>query len=97
MQITPTGYSPLPLDLARKTPTASKGTGFGDALANALKEVSQEQGKADNQAVQLALGQNVDVHDAVLSMDEAQLSFQYALQIRNKLIDAYQEVMRMQV
>ncbi|MGE5620283.1 MAG: flagellar hook-basal body complex protein FliE [Sphingomonadaceae bacterium] len=97
MEITSIGYSPLPLDLARKRP-ASQGVGqFGDALANAIKEVNAQQGRADDLAIQLALGKDVELHDAVLAMEEAQMSFQYALQIRNKLIEAYQEVMRMQV
>ncbi len=97
MQITSIGYSPLPVDLARQKPVSSKDSQFGDALANAVKEVNQQQGNADQMATQLALGKNVEVHDAVLAMEEAQLSFQYALQVRNKLIEAYQEVMRMQV
>ncbi len=97
MQITPIGYSPLPMDLAKKKPASQGPAQFGDALASAVKEVSQQQGKADNMAVQLALGKDVEVHDAVLAMEEAQISFQYALQIRSKLIEAYQEVMRMQV
>ena len=97
MQITPVGYSPLPVDLAKKKPAGPKDGDFGNALANAVKEVNQQQGKADQMSVQLALGKDVEVHDAVLAMEEAQLSFQYALQVRNKLIEAYQEVMRMQV
>ncbi len=97
MQITPTGYTPLPIDLAKGKPAKQDSGGFGDALSNAIKEVNQLQNQADSKSVQLALGQDVDVHDAVLSMEEAQMSFQYALQVRNKLIEAYQEVMRMQV
>ncbi len=97
MQITPIGYSPLPIDLAKKKPAEAKEGGFGDALANAIQEVNQQQGKADQMAVQLSLGKDVEVHDAVLAMEESQISFQYALQVRNKLIEAYQEVMRMQV
>ncbi|MHB0870621.1 MAG: flagellar hook-basal body complex protein FliE [Chloroflexota bacterium] len=97
MEITSLGYSPLPIDLARKKPANQGVSQFGDALANAVKEVNQQQGKADDMAVQLAMGKDVELHDAVLAMEEAQMSFQYALQIRNKLIEAYQEVMRMQV
>lgn len=97
MQITPIGYSPLPIDYAKKKPDLSGEGGFGEALANAVREVSRQQGQADQMAVDLALGKDVDVHDAVLAMEEAEISFQYALQVRNKLIEAYQEVMRMQV
>jgi flagellar hook-basal body complex protein FliE len=97
VQITQIGYSPLPTDYAKKQPVDQKGGDFGDALANAVKAVSQQQGNADQLAVDLALGKDVDIHDAVLAMEQAQISFQYALQVRNKLIESYQEVMRMQM
>lgn len=97
MQITPTGYAPLPIDLALKKPAAQEPGRFVEALANAVQEVNQAQSRADDMAVRLALGKDVEMHDAVLAMEEAQMSFQYALQVRNKLIEAYQEVMRMQI
>ena len=45
----------------------------------------------------LAAGEDVDLHQVMLSMQEADIAFQLALQTRNKLVDAYQEIMRMQV
>lgn len=96
MELTSIGYSPLPIDLARKN-SGQSGTGFLEAISSALKEVSNMQSKADDLAVQLAIGKDVDIHEAVLATEEAQLAFNFTMQIRNKLIEAYQEVMRMQV
>jgi len=95
MEITAVGYSPLPLDLARRKPAAENSAGFGETMSAALRNVSQLQDRADDMAVQLALGKDVDIHDAVLATEEARLAFDFTLQIRNKLIEAYQEVMRM--
>jgi flagellar hook-basal body complex protein FliE len=97
MQVTPIGYSPQPFDLTIKQPAAKPGNQFADALANSLQAINSQQTHSDDLATQIAAGKDVDVHDAVLASEEASLGFQYGLQIRNKLIDAYQEVMRMQV
>ena len=97
MQITPIGYSPQAIDLTRKQPTAKGTEQFGDMLANSLQQVNQLQSNADNLATQLAEGKDVDLHTAVLASEEASLAFQYTLQIRNKLLEAYQQVMSMQV
>jgi len=97
MEITSVGYTPLPADLARKKNVEQSGGGFVEAMSSALRNVSELQNKADDMAVRLALGKDVDIHEAVLAAEEAQLSFNYAMQIRNKLIEAYQEVMRMPV
>ena len=47
--------------------------------------------------MKLATGQPVDIHEVMLNTEQASLGFSMALQVRNKLIDAYQEVMRMSV
>lgn len=97
MEVTSVGYSPLPLDLARKKLPAQPGEGFANTLSNALQAVNQTQARADGIANLATLGKDVDIHDAVLATEEAQLAFEFTLQVRNKLIEAYQEVMRMQV
>ena len=52
---------------------------------------------ADDGAAKLAAGESVDLHQVMINMESANLSFGLALQVRNKLLDAYQEVMRMSV
>ena len=98
MEISPIGYSPRPQDLLNRTPaTRQQPDQFVEMLGNALQGVNDSQQQADNLANQVALGKDVEIHDAVLATEEANLSFQYTMQIRNKLIEAYQEIMRMQI
>jgi flagellar hook-basal body complex protein FliE len=71
--------------------------GFGAALNSMLGEVNDQQLKAQEATVALAADRNVDTSQALVTIEKANISFQFALQIRNKLLEAYQEVMRMQV
>ncbi len=70
---------------------------FGNVLGNAINNLAEKENSANNAIASLAAGENVDLHQVMLSMQEADISFQIALQMRNKLVDAYQEIMRMQV
>lgn len=87
------------------TPTAPSGTpeagnaagGFGQALTNAISGLSESQNAADDASVRMAAGDPVDMHEVMLARETASLQFQLAVQVRNKLVEAYQDVMRMQV
>jgi flagellar hook-basal body complex protein FliE len=70
------------------------GVGFGDALRQALGEVNQLQQSADHAAQAFSLGQTRDVASTLITIEKANIGFQLALQIRNKLVEAYQEIMR---
>ena len=70
---------------------------FAKLLSDAVGQIDGLQKNADSNVQKLATGQPVDMHDVTISTEQANLSFQLGLQVRNKLIDAYQEVMRMQV
>jgi flagellar hook-basal body complex protein FliE len=70
---------------------------FGSALKDAVASLGELGAKADANALKLATGESVDIHEVMLSMEQASLGFQTALQVRNKLVDAYQEIMRMSV
>jgi flagellar hook-basal body complex protein FliE len=72
-------------------------SGFGKALTNAIEGLNQVQNDADDKSVQLAAGEPIDLHEVMLARETASLDFQLALQVRNKLVEAYQDVMRMQV
>ncbi len=76
---------------------AGQGTGFGDMINNAIQQLDQVQKTADQASLQAANGQGADLHNAMIAVEEASLSFQLAMQVRNKIMDGYQEVMRMQV
>src|SRR5438105_7239725 len=70
---------------------------FQKLLGDAVGSIDKLQKTADTNVNKLASGQPVDLHDVTISMEQANLSFQLGMQVRNKLIEAYQEVMRMQV
>jgi flagellar hook-basal body complex protein FliE len=71
--------------------------GFGEALGRALGDVNRLQLDAARAATEVASGQSQDMAQALVTMQKADITFQFALQIRNKLLEAYQEVMRMPV
>ncbi len=70
---------------------------FGETLNQAMKDVNglqQEAGKAVNQMID---GQDVDLHDVMIAVEKAKTSFDLLMEIRNKTVDAYRELMRIQV
>lgn len=70
--------------------------GFSDALLKALQNVNQLQLKADESTEKLVLGEIGDIHQVMLDTEKAKLALQLTVQMRNKLVEAYQEVSRMQ-
>jgi len=70
---------------------------FSGYLTEALNAVNSRQVEADELMRDFALGQNQNLHDVILAAEKADLSLQFTLQMRNKIVDAYQEIMRMQI
>ncbi len=70
---------------------------FTDFLKGSIAEVNQAQVAADRAAEQIAAGENKNLHEAMIKMEEADISLRMMVQIRNKAVEAYQEIMRMQV
>ena len=70
--------------------------GFTDALASAVKEVDQLQTGADHEADKLAHGAG-NLHETALALEKADLTMRVATKVRNRLVDAYAEIMRMSV
>ena len=62
-----------------------------------LQDVNQQQFDAEAKKVELLVTENKDIHGTMLALEKAELSMRLMLQIRNKLVSAYEEVMRMQV
>ncbi len=89
---------PLPLTSPSETnPAQPAGESFGNLLGRMVEEVNAKQGAANDTVAALQSGQNVSLHQAVIAMEEANISFQLMVEVRNKLLDSYQELMRMQV
>jgi len=72
-------------------------TGFGSLLDRALGYVNGQQKAADQSVLDLAAGRVTDLHQVTLAVSKADLTLRLFLEIRNRLTEAYQEIMRMQV
>lgn len=77
--------------------TPAEGPDFADILKQALQDVNEAQHTAEQEARKLMTGEATDMHSAILAVQKADVSFQMMMAVRGKLIDAYREVMRMQM
>ena len=74
------------------------GVNFADVLNNALKDVSAAQGEARAMAQNFSAGDpNVNLQDVMVNLQKANVSFQQMVQVRNRLVTAYQDIMNMPV
>lgn len=71
--------------------------GFGDALTQAVNQVDGAQKAADEQINAFVAGEQENLHEVMISMNQAELYLQLMTEVRNKMLDTYQELMRMQV
>lgn len=85
------------VQLLPETKTESATGGFGQLFSQLLQNTVNQQVQADQLSRQLALGETDDVQAVMLATEKASLAWQLLQQIRNKLTDAYEEVMRMQI
>lgn len=76
---------------------ASTGSSFADTVAGAVQHVIDVQGRADVLARQAATGELESVQDYMIAATEAQLTTQLAVAVRNRAVEAYTEIMRMQI
>ncbi len=73
------------------------GAGFKDTFNNYVSEVNDLQVKAGESIENFATGKVENVHEVMIAMSKAEVSFKFMMETRNKLVDAYKEIMRMQV
>ena len=71
--------------------------GFGQLFKQTLEEVKAAQNTSDKMTNQLVTGEVKDIHEVMIASQKASLSLQLTVQVRNKVVEAYQEVMRMQL
>ena len=79
------------------SPSQPPGSSFGDLLGQMVNEVGAKQAAAGDAVSGVLSGQNVSLHQAMIAMQEANVSFQLMVEVRNKLLESYQELMRMQI
>jgi flagellar hook-basal body complex protein FliE len=80
-----------------KTPVEMPKETFGHLLNHQLQKVDQAQTKADELSQKLVSGMEVELHDVLIAAEEAKLMLEMTVQIRNKVIEAYKEMMNMQL
>ena len=79
-----------------KADPLTKGEPFGDVIKESIAKVNQLQLEAES-AIQDLTFKKGDIHNAMIAIEKADISFQLMVQVRNKILSAYEEVMRMQV
>jgi flagellar hook-basal body complex protein FliE len=90
------GVQTRPLLPGNDQSSKSLGAGFGSSLEKLVTNVEASAAQA-NVAVGQMLDGTGDVHDAMIALQQSEMTFQFSVQVRNKLVQAYQEIMRMPV
>lgn len=83
--------------IKRPTADGKQQNGFGAMLTDAVNEVERLQSEAERSVQAFASGEQRDIHNTMIALEKADVSFQLLSQVRNKVISAYETIMRMQV
>ena len=89
----------LPTEVESTFSPRAKGSaeaGFREVLDSAMDDMNNLQGQAQETVAQVLSGNGSDVHSALIAVEKADLSFQLMMQVRNKIVSAYEEISRMQ-
>jgi len=86
---------PAEVDSPALTPGRSE-PGFREVLHSAIDDIRQLEGQAQAKVAGVLSGDGGDVHSALIAVEKADLSFQLMMQVRNKIVSAYEEISRMQ-
>ena len=83
----------------QRTPieTKKEATSFSDMIEDAFNKVNKLQFDANRSVAEISTGGNASIHETMIALQKATVSFQLMMQVRNKVVEAYREVMRMQV
>ena len=92
----PNAIAPIGTRLPSAASTSGEDGSFSESLKGLLSAVDENAGKANTAIVDMVQGKG-DVHDAMIALQRAETSLQLTVQIRNKLVQAYQDVMRMPI
>lgn len=75
----------------------AEGGSFGDKLTGAIGDLQKTQAKSDDLAMQVATGQLTDIHDYMIAANQAEIATQLTVAVKNKAVDAFNQIMNMQV
>ena len=87
----------LPSPFENKQQQEGQGETFFETLKSAIGEVSRLHEDADQAVQELATGEDKDIHNTMIALEKAEVSFQLMMQVRNKIISAYETIMHMNV
>ncbi len=98
MSVTPIAAVEALPELAQANPGGqAKQADFADWLANQVRETDDKLHAAEHQVQQLALGEADNLHQVMIALSKAKTSFELTVQVRNRLLEGFQEVMRMNI
>jgi flagellar hook-basal body complex protein FliE len=100
--INPLEFNIKPVEFAKQSPALDAGQAAGEAsfldtLRQQIDSLIEITNEAESMQQQFALGQVDDINEVVLAVQKADLALNFALELRNKVVEAYQEVSRMQI
>jgi flagellar hook-basal body complex protein FliE len=87
---------PAEADASALQSASTTDAGFRDVLHSAIEDIQQLEGQAETKVAGVIAGTGADVHSAMIAVEKADLSFQLMMQVRNKIVSAYEEISRMQ-
>ena len=85
------------LNISNTTEEKTNGTSFSNVLSDAISKVNDSEVHANNKIESLIKGEDVEMHEVMLAMQESVLSLQALIEVRNKTVEAYQEISKLQL
>ena len=85
------------LNISNTTAEKTNGTSFSNVLSDAISKVNDSEVNANNKIESLIKGEDVEMHEVMLAMQESVLSLQALIEVRNKTVEAYQEISKLQL
>lgn len=85
------------LNISNTTEEKTNGTSFSNVLSDAISKVNDSEVNANNKIESLIKGEEVEMHEVMLAMQESVLSLQALIEVRNKTVEAYQEISKLQL
>jgi flagellar hook-basal body complex protein FliE len=93
----PNGITLLPPSISDTSAVSKSTAGFGDMLTSMMSKVNESQNNGDQAIVKLQSGEARHLHEVMIAVEEADVSLRMLVQMRNKALTAYEEIMRMQI
>ena len=85
------------LNISNTTEEKTNGTSFSNVLSDAISKVNDSEVNANNKIESLIKGEDVEMHEVMLAVQESVLSLQALIEVRNKTVEAYQEISKLQL